>query len=83
MLEETAQRMRPLGLTLRAEEAAVEKLAKECYDPTNGARPLRRALRQKVADVAAEGILSGRFQKGDTILFTVHKMDLVLEKDLG
>ena len=82
MLEETAQRMRPLGLTLRAEEAAIEKLAKECYDPTNGARPLRRALRQKVEDVAAEGILSGRFQKGDTILFTVHKMDLVLEKDL-
>ena len=83
MLEETAQRMRPLGLTLRAEEAAIEKLAKECYDPTNGARPLRRALRQKVEDVAAEGVLSGRFQKGDTILFTVHKMDLVLEKDLG
>ena len=83
MLEETAQRMRPLGLILRAEEAAIEKLAKECYDPTNGARPLRRALRQKVEDVAAEGILSGRFQKGDTILFTVHKMDLVLEKDLG
>ena len=83
MLEETAQRMRPLGLILRAEEAAIEKLAKECYDPTNGARPLRRALRQKVEDIAAEGILSGRFQKGDTILFTVHKMDLVLEKDLG
>lgn len=83
MLAETGERMEALGLTLHVEDAAVEKLAKDCYDPANGARPLRRALRQKVEDVAAEKILKGEFQKGDTIILTVHKMDLVLEKNLG
>jgi len=83
MLAETGERMAALGLTLRAGEAAIERLAQDCYDPANGARPLRRELRRQVEDVAAEGILRGDFRKGDTIILTVHKMGLVLEKDLG
>ena len=53
------------------------------YDPGHGARPLRRALRQRIEDVVAEGVLSGRFRQGDKIILTVHKMDLVIEKEMG
>ena len=79
MLAETGQRMKPLGLTLRAEEEAVGKLAEECYDPVNGARPLRRALRQKVEDVVAEGVLSGRFHSGQEVVLTVRENGLAIE----
>ena len=79
MLAETGQRMRPLGLTLRAEDEAVGKLAEECYDPVNGARPLRRALRQKVEDAVAEGVLSGRFHSGQEVILTVRENGLAIE----
>ena len=83
MLAESGARMAELGLALRAEDEAVAQLARECYDPAHGARPLRRALRQKVEDVVAEGLLSGRFQKGDRILLTVYKKDIAIEKEMG
>ena len=83
MLAESGRRMAALGLTLRAEESGISQLVEECYDPANGARPLRRALRQRVEDVVAEGVLSGRFQRGDEIILTVHKMELVIEKKMG
>ena len=79
MLGETARRMRPLGLTLRADEAAVEKLAEESCDPVNGARPLRRCLRRKVEDAVAEGVLSGRFHSGQGVVLTVRENELAIE----
>ena len=78
MLEETARRMKPLGLALRAEEAAVDRLAEMCYDPVNGARPLRRALRRRVEDVIAEGVLSGRFRGGQGVILTVRENELAI-----
>ena len=83
MLKESGARMAELGLQLRAGDEAVARLARECRDPAHGARPLRRALRQKVEDAVAEGLLSGRFQKGDRLLLTVYKMDIAIEKEMG
>ncbi|MBD5162399.1 MAG: ATP-dependent Clp protease ATP-binding subunit [Oscillibacter sp.] len=83
MLAESGGRMEAMGLRLRAEEEAVEKLANDCYDPANGARPLRRALRRQVEDVVAEGVLSGRFVSGQGIVLIVHEneLDIVGEKE--
>ena len=83
MLAESGARMAELGLSLRAGNEAITLLARECRDPAHGARPLRRALRQKVEDVVAEGLLSGRFQKGDRLLLTVYKLDIAIEKEMG
>ncbi len=83
MLKESGARMAELGLRLNAGDEAVARLARECRDPAHGARPLRRALRQKVEDAVAEGLLSGRFQKGDRLLLTVYKMDIAIEKEMG
>ena len=83
MLAESGARMAELGLGLRAGDEAVALLAREGRDPAHGARPLRRALRQKVEDVVAEGLLSGRFQKGDRLLLTVYKLDIAIEKEMG
>ena len=79
MLKESGARMAELGLRLSAGDEAVARLARECRDPAHGARPLR----QKVEDAVAEGLLSGRFQKGDRLLLTVYKMDIAIEKEMG
>ena len=52
-----------IGITLTDE--ARELLAKEGFDPTLGARPLRRAIQRLVEDPLSEQILAGHWQPGD------------------
>ena len=82
MLRESGKRIAALGIDFRADEAAVTLLAEESLDPANGARPLRRALRQRVEDRIAEGVLSKRYRQGDQINLTVYKKELVIEKEM-
>ncbi|NEQ29242.1 MAG: ATP-dependent Clp protease ATP-binding subunit ClpC, partial [Microcoleus sp. SIO2G3] len=44
---------------------------KECYSPSYGARPLRRAIMRLLEDVLAEQILSGSIKDGDTAIVDV------------
>ena len=55
-------------LTLRVADAAVDALAEEGYDPTYGARPLKRVIQRRLQDPIAMAILEGSFSEGDTIL---------------
>ena len=54
-------------LTLDVTEAAVDALAEEGYDPTYGARPLKRVIQRRLQDPIAMAILEGRFTDGDTV----------------
>jgi ATP-dependent Clp protease ATP-binding subunit ClpC len=42
-------------------------IAKEGYNPTYGARPLRRAIQRMLEDNLAEQVLQGTFKEGDFI----------------
>jgi ATP-dependent Clp protease ATP-binding subunit ClpB len=55
------------GLTLRLTDRARAFLADAGYDPTYGARPLKRAIQQHVQDPLALALLEGKFQRGDVI----------------
>ena len=65
MLKATVQRAAALGVTLTVEDAAVERIADEGFDPLYGARPLRRVIRAEVEDAVAELLLSGALHAGD------------------
>ncbi|HSB03348.1 MAG TPA: ATP-dependent Clp protease ATP-binding subunit, partial [Anaerolineales bacterium] len=56
------------GYRLEVSAAAREYLAEVGYDPTFGARPLKRAIQRELQDPLALKILSGDFHEGDTIL---------------
>ena len=47
--------------------AAVDALADAGFDPDYGARPLRRAIRSRVEDRAAELLLSGEAAPGSAL----------------
>ena len=64
MLKATVQRAAALGVTLTVEDAAVERIADEGFDPLYGARPLRRVIRAEVEDAVAELLLSGTLHAG-------------------
>jgi ATP-dependent Clp protease ATP-binding subunit ClpB len=58
-------------ITIELSGAAREHLAKAGYDPSFGARPLKRAIQKLVQDELARELLSGRINDGDTIKINV------------
>ena len=58
-------------LTLVLDEQARTWLANRGYDPTYGARPLKRVIQKSVQDPLAEQILAGRTKDGDTVRLSV------------
>jgi ATP-dependent Clp protease ATP-binding subunit ClpB len=50
------------------------------YDPTYGARPLKRAIQRYLENGLAEDILAGRFTAGDTIRVEAGDAKLVFER---
>jgi ATP-dependent Clp protease ATP-binding subunit ClpC len=66
-LDKVRERLVEHRLTLDVTEEAKGFLASEGYDPSFGARPLRRVIQNKVEDALSEGILAGKFQVGDTV----------------
>ena len=80
MLLGTSQRMEAMGVKLTADDDAVAELAKEGFDPRYGARPLRRAIQEKVEDAAAEKLLDGTLKAGDTAHLSVEGDHLLITK---
>jgi ATP-dependent Clp protease ATP-binding subunit ClpC len=56
---------------LAVTEAFKERLVEEGYNPSYGARPLRRAVMRILEDSLAEEFLSGRIGEGDSALVDV------------
>ena len=59
---------------------AVAKLAEAGYDPVYGARPLKRAIQQRVENPLAQEILQGNFAPGDTVTVDLADGDIVIRK---
>ncbi|MGE4055775.1 MAG: hypothetical protein AB7F99_13335, partial [Vicinamibacterales bacterium] len=52
-------------------EAAKAHLVREGYDPSFGARPLKRTIQRRVLDPLALRVLEGEFREGDTVVVDV------------
>jgi len=71
MLKEVFFRMEEKGIHLSVTEAFKERLVEEGYNPSYGARPLRRAVMRLLEDSLAEEFLSGHIGEGDSALVDV------------
>jgi ATP-dependent Clp protease ATP-binding subunit ClpC len=71
MLREVFGRMREKGIHLSVSDAFKERLVEEGYNPSYGARPLRRAVMRLLEDSLAEEFLSGRIGEGDSAVVDV------------
>src|SRR6187397_380267 len=65
-------------LTLELDEGARTWLANKGYDPTYGARPLKRVIQKAVQDPLAEQILAGKVRDGQHVKLTVRAGQLVV-----
>ena len=55
------------GLTVKLSDAAKKQLADEGFDPTYGARPLKRIIQQRLANPLATAILDGTISAGTEV----------------
>jgi len=80
LAQRVRREMRGQNMDLEITEEAKELLAREGFDPTFGARPLRRAIQRLVEDPLSDELLRGRFKSGDVIVVDARDGRIVFEK---
>jgi ATP-dependent Clp protease ATP-binding subunit ClpB len=80
-LQYLEQRLARLDMRLEVEEAALMELARAGFDPVFGARPLKRAIQEKLENPLAKAILEGQFSAKDVIRVTLEDERLRFEKE--
>ena len=81
MLGGVRERLSGLGVDLDARWEAVTLLADPGAETEQGARPIRRAVRRRVEEPAADLLLSEQLTAGDTLCLAVEREDLVLRTE--
>jgi len=79
LLAGVERRLAEARITLEVTDAARTYLAREGYDPTYGARPLRRAIQRLVENPLAKRILAGEFGAGSTVRIDLRDGELAFE----
>ena len=75
------KRLEERKIHVQLSDTAKELLVREGYDPTYGARPLKRTIQKQILDPLALRVLEGDFLEGDTIIVdTAHDGSLSFSK---
>ncbi len=74
------ERLADRGLSLELTDAAKEVLAEAGWDPTYGARPLKRAIQRLIENPLALRLLEGDFGEGDTVRVDAQDGELAFER---
>jgi len=73
------KRVRAKRIEIALDQAAHDFLIEKGYDPTYGARPMRRAVERFLEDPLAEEILRGHIKEGDLITISAEKTKLTFK----
>jgi ATP-dependent Clp protease ATP-binding subunit ClpB len=79
-VERLVRRVRGRGVEISLTDEATQLLGNLGYDPTYGARPLKRTIQKHLIDPLALAILEGEFREGDTVRVEAADGELVLVK---
>jgi ATP-dependent Clp protease ATP-binding subunit ClpC len=71
LLKEVFDRMKEKKIYLTVSDRFKDLLVEEGYNPSYGARPLRRAIQRLLEDILAEEILTGHVKEGSEVLIDV------------
>ena len=74
------KRLAKLEMTMEVSEAALKELAAAGFDPVFGARPLKRAIQERIENPLAKQILEGRFAVRDRIVIDAQRGQITFEK---
>ena len=81
LMQEVASNLLEKGISLEVTDPAREWLAEEGYDPTFGARPLRRLIQDTVEDKLSDALLAGEIGPADTAIVDIHEDNIVIKTE--
>jgi ATP-dependent Clp protease ATP-binding subunit ClpB len=79
-VEQLVGRVRERGIEIELTEDARTLLGNLGYDPTYGARPLKRVIQKQLVDKLALKILEGEFREGDVVRVDAREGEIVFER---
>ncbi|MCK2094683.1 ATP-dependent chaperone ClpB [Thauera aromatica] len=79
-LQHLEKRLARLEMALEVSDAALAELAEAGFDPVFGARPLKRAIQERIENPLAKAILEGQFSAGDRVRVDARDGRLVFER---
>jgi ATP-dependent Clp protease ATP-binding subunit ClpB len=82
-LERLRQMLSERNITIFLDESARQLLAREGYDPSYGARPLKRAIQTLVQNPLAVKLLSGEIVPGQTVNISADGDSMKFSTDLA
>ena len=80
-INELKERLLEKNITLCIEDSGINWLANKGYDPSYGARPLKRLIQKEIQDKIAEGILSGKILEGNEVYVSLENENLVFKNN--
>ncbi len=75
MIKRVQNQLKSQDVEIELTESAKDVLSTRGYDPSLGARPLRRAIQRMIEDPLSEKILWKEYEAGDTIIIDAEKVD--------
>ena len=67
-IRQLSKRLQEQKITIEVTQNAKEQIAKEGFDPTFGARPLKRFIQGYIETLVAKALIKGTIQKGQAIV---------------
>ena len=83
MLGEVIKSLSEKTITLEVTDAAKDSLGEKGWDPTFGARPLRRVIQNEIEDKLSDALLRGEFNSGDTLKVDYDGENIVIRAAAG
>ncbi len=80
MSADLQSRIQAQGMELNITDESKDFIARDGYNPTYGARPLRRSIQRFLEDALAEDVLHGRFKEGDSIETYLEEEEIKFKK---
>ena len=77
------KRLEERKIHVQLSDSAKDLLVQEGYDPSYGARPLKRTIQRRVLDPLALRVLEGEFGEGDTVVVSASGGELTFEKGVA
>jgi ATP-dependent Clp protease ATP-binding subunit ClpC len=79
LMKRVREQLKAKDIDIELSDAAKTLLANQGFDPSLGARPLRRTIQRMVEDPLSEKLLWKEFRAGQTIIVDVHDGEIVFE----
>ncbi len=80
LLNELGERLKRLGITMAFSEKCAEFIAKEGFDETYGARPIKRAIQRKIEDLLSLKLLEGKLEQAKSYVCDVEEGRVVVSE---